>query len=235
DPYRPLDAESSKKPVDIQVIAEPYKWVFVYPEQQIATVNEIRFPEQTPVHFHITSDFTMNSFFIPQLAGQIYAMAGMQTHLHVLADAPGEFRGFSANYSGYGFSQMHFKAHSVTQADFDKWVADVKAGKGSDVNDKAVQKESLDFAGLQALRDGERSKHQIEAMVVDAKTPEQKAIAEEAERAGPYPTKPHPVTYYATVEPDLFKKVIDKYMSNYHGKEQNASHANMQHEAAAGE
>jgi cytochrome o ubiquinol oxidase subunit 2 len=115
DPYRPLDAESTKKPVDIQVIAEPYKWVFVYPEQQIATINELRFPEQTPVHFHITSDFTMNSFFMPQLAGQIYAMAGMQTHLHVLANETGVYRGFSSNYSGYGFSQMHFKAHSVTK------------------------------------------------------------------------------------------------------------------------
>ncbi|WP_343597388.1 ubiquinol oxidase subunit II [Acinetobacter sp.] len=235
DPYRPLDAEATTKPVDIQVIAEPYKWVFVYPEQQIATVNELRFPEQTPVHFHITSDFTMNSFFIPQLAGQIYAMAGMQTHLHVLANEPGEFRGFSSNYSGYGFSQMHFKAHSVTKADFDKWVADVKAGKGTEINAAAVQKENLDFAGLQALRDGERSKHQIEGMLADAKSPEEKAAAAEAERLGPYPTKPHPVTYYASVETGLFKKVIDKYMSNYHGAEQNASHANMQHEASAGE
>ena len=230
DPYRPLDAESTKKPVDIQVIAEPYKWVFVYPEQQIATINELRFPEQTPVHFHITSDFTMNSFFIPQLAGQIYAMAGMQTHLHVLANEAGVYRGFSANYSGYGFSQMHFKAHSVSQADFDKWVADVKAGNGTRY--AAVQKQSLDFAGLQALRDGERSKHQIEGMLADAQTPEQKAAAEALEKQGPYPHHPHPVTYYSSVEPQLFKKVIAKYMSNYHGAEQ--AHADASH-AAAGE
>ncbi|MBF7690768.1 MULTISPECIES: ubiquinol oxidase subunit II [Acinetobacter] len=236
DPYRPLNAESDKKTLDIQVIAEPYKWVFVYPEQQIATVNEIRFPEQTPVHFHITSDFTMNSFFIPQLAGQIYAMAGMQTHLHVLADETGIFRGFSANYSGYGFSQMHFKAHSVTQSDFDKWVSNVKAGKGTEDNSTAIQKSTLDFATLQGLRDGERSTHQIEGMLADAKTPKEKAIAEEAERMGPYPTKPHPVTYYSSVEPQLFRKVIDKYMSNYHGAEKaDSSHANMQHMASAGE
>lgn len=230
DPYRPLDAESTKKPVDIQVIAEPYKWVFVYPEQQIATVNELRFPEQTPVHFHITSDFTMNSFFIPSLAGQIYAMAGMQTHLHVLANEPGVFRGFSSNYSGYGFSQMRFKAHSVSQADFDKWVADVKAGNGS--NYSAVQKQDLDFAGLQALRDGERSEHQIEGMIADAKTPEEKAAAEALEKLGTYPHHPHPVTYYSSVEPQLFKQVIGKYMSNYHGAEQ--AHADASH-ATAGE
>ena len=236
DPYRPLQAEADQKTIDIQVIAEPFKWVFIYPEQQIATINEVRFPEQTPVHFHITSDFTMNSFFIPKLAGQIYAMAGMQTHLHMLANEPGEFRGFSANYSGYGFSQMRFKAHSVTQAEFDQWVANVKAGKGTDTNAGAAQKDALDFAGLQALQDGERSKHQIEAMLHDAKTPEQKAIAEAAEHKGPYPTQPHQVTYYSSVEPELFKKVIDKYMSNFHGSEQAgaSSHA-MQHTASVGE
>ena len=236
DPYRPLDVESDKKPVDIQVIAEPYKWVFIYPEQEIATVNEIRFPEKTPVHFHITSDFTMNSFFIPQLAGQIYAMAGMQTHLHVLANDPGVYRGFSSNYSGYGFSQMRFKAHSVTQPEFDTWVSNVKAGKGTEANPEAVQKDALDFATLQALRDGERSEHQIEAMLEDAKTPEEKAQAEEAKRLGSYPHKPTPVTYYASVHPELFKQVIDKYMSNYHGADKAASsHAHMQQEVAAGE
>lgn len=234
DPYRPLDAESDKKTLDIQVIAEPFKWVFVYPEQEIATINEVRFPAQTPVHFHITSDFTMNSFFIPQLAGQIYAMAGMQTHLHVLANEPGIFRGFSANYSGYGFSQMRFKAHSVTQPDFDKWVSDVKAGKGTDANADAIQTGNLDLAVLQSVRDGERSHHQIEGMLLDAKTPKQHEIAEEAERLGPYPDKPTPVTYYSSVEPDLFKKVINKYMSNYHGSK-GSSHANMQHAASAGE
>ena len=156
--------------------------------------------------------------FKSSLAGQIYAMAGMQTHLHVLANEPGVFRGFSSNYSGYGFSQMRFKAHSVSQADFDKWVADVKAGNGS--NYSAVQKQDLDFAGLQALRDGERSEHQIEGMIADAKTPEEKAAAEALEELGTYPHHPHPVTYYSSVEPQLFKQVIGKYMSNYHGAEQ---------------
>ncbi|MBF7687013.1 ubiquinol oxidase subunit II [Acinetobacter rathckeae] len=234
DPYKPLDAESDKKPLDVQVIAEPFKWVFVYPEQKIATVNELRIPEQTPVHFHITSDFTMTSFFIPQLAGQIYAMAGMQTHLHVLANEVGIFRGFASNYNGYGFSQMHFKAHSVTDADFKKWISDVQAGKGNNNDTSAIQKGTLDFATLQSLRDGERSHHQIEAMLMDARTPKQKEIAEEAERMGPYPTKPYPVTYYSSVEPDLFKQVINKYMSNYHGA-QGSSQANMQHAASAGE
>ena len=124
DPYRPL--ESDKAPVNIQVIAEQFKWIFIYPDLNIATVNEIRFPEKTPVALKITSNFTMNSFFIPALGGQIYAMAGMQTHLNLLADgtSPAEgYRGFSSNYSGYGFSQMRFRAHSVTDAQFAEWVA----------------------------------------------------------------------------------------------------------------
>ena len=115
DPYKPLKSE--KAPLTVQVIAEQFKWIFIYPEQGIATVNEMRFPEKTPVSLRITSNFTMNSFFIPALGGQIYAMAGMQTHLNLLADelSPAEgFRGFSSNYSGYGFSQMRFRAHSVT-------------------------------------------------------------------------------------------------------------------------
>ncbi|AXY56398.1 ubiquinol oxidase subunit II [Acinetobacter chinensis] len=215
DPYRPI--ESEKAPLTVQVVAEQFKWIFIYPEQQIATVNEVRFPEQTPVNFQITSNFTMNSFFIPKLAGQVYAMAGMKTQLHMLADETGVYRGFSSNYSGYGFTQMRFKAHSVTEADFNNWVAAVKAGNGTTVNAEAVQKPVLDQAELAALKDGDRSKHQIEAMVKNAHTPEEKALAEEAERKGPFPTKPHPVTYYSSVEPNLFDGIIRTYMSNYHG------------------
>ncbi len=168
DPYRPL--ESEKAPLTVQVIAEQFKWIFIYPEQNIATVNELRFPEQTPVSLRLTSNFTMNSFFIPALSGQIYAMAGMQTHLNVLADNTGEFRGFSSNYSGYGFSQMRFKAHSVTQADFEQWVTAVKAGQGTTINPQAVQKTVLDQAEFASLRDGNRSQKQIDAMVRNAKT-----------------------------------------------------------------
>ena len=230
DPYRPL--ESDKAPLTVQVIAEQFKWIFIYPEQNIATVNEIRFPEKTPVSLRLTSNFTMNSFFIPALGGQIYAMAGMQTHLNLLADetSPAEgFRGFSSNYSGYGFSQMRFRAHSVTDAQFAEWVSAVKAGNGTSVNPEAVQKTVLDQAEFASLRDGNRSKHQIEALVAKASTPEEKAAAEAMKS---YPTKPHPVTYYSSVEPKLFESVINKYMSNYHGADHSATAG---HEAAASE
>lgn len=229
DPYRPL--ESDKAPLTIQVISEQFKWVFVYPEQDIATVNEVRFPEKTPLNFNITSNFTMNSFFIPQLAGQIYAMAGMQTQLHMLADAEGVYRGFSSNYSGYGFTQMRFLAHSVSEPAFAEWVAAVKAGNGTSVNPEAVQKTILDQAEFATLRDGNRSKFQIESMVANAKTDLEKKLAATAKAEGPYPTKPHPVTYYSSVEPKLFESVINKYMSNYHGADHSATVGT--HEAAA--
>ncbi|VEB45299.1 Ubiquinol oxidase subunit 2 precursor [Chromobacterium violaceum] len=97
-------------------------------EQQIASVNELVFPADTPVSFKITSDAAMNSFFIPQLGGQIYAMAGMQTQLHLIANEPGTYKGFSANYSGAGFSGMKFNAVATkTPAEFDAWVAKAKA------------------------------------------------------------------------------------------------------------
>ena len=220
DPYRPL--ESEKAPLTVQVIAEQFKWIFIYPEQNIATVNELRFPEQTPVSLRLTSNFTMNSFFIPALSGQIYAMAGMQTHLNILADNTGEFRGFSSNYSGYGFSQMRFKAHSVTQADFEQWVTAVKAGQGTTINPQAVQKTVLDQAEFASLRDGNRSQKQIDAMVRNAKTELEKKLAETALKEGPYKTQPHPVTYYSSVEQGLFESVINNYMSNYHGADHSA-------------
>ncbi|MDP1200191.1 cytochrome o ubiquinol oxidase subunit II, partial [Klebsiella pneumoniae] len=89
----------------------------------IATVNEIQFPENTPLNFRITSDAVMNSFFIPALGGQIYAMAGMQTRLHLIANEKAEMEGISANYSGAGFTGMKFKAISTSQEDFNAWVA----------------------------------------------------------------------------------------------------------------
>lgn len=124
DPYRPL--ESDVKPITIQVVSMDWKWLFIYPEQGIATVNKIVFPANTPINFQITSDTVMNSFFIPGLGGQIYAMAGMQTKLHLIANQNAEFDGISANYSGAGFTGMKFKAIATSQADFDAWVSDVK-------------------------------------------------------------------------------------------------------------
>jgi len=130
DPYRPL--ESEVKPVTIEAISMDWKWLFIYPDQNIATVNEIAFPVNTPVNFRITSDTVMNSFFIPQLGTQIYAMAGMETKLHLIANEPGEFFGISANYSGHGFSKMRFLAHATPdEAGFDAWVAKVRASPQS--------------------------------------------------------------------------------------------------------
>ena len=124
DPYRPL--ESDVKPITIEVVSLDWKWVFIYPEQGIATVNKIVFPKNTPVNFKVTSDSVMNSFFIPGLGGQIYAMAGMQTKLHLIANRDAEMEGISANYSGAGFTGMKFKAISTSQENFDAWVSEVK-------------------------------------------------------------------------------------------------------------
>ena len=124
DPFRAIDATT--KPITIQVVALDWKWLFIYPEQHIATVNIVEFPAHTPVNFEITADAPMNSFWIPQLGGQIYAMAGMKTQLHLIADEIGTYNGVSANFSGAGFSGMKFVAHASSQSDFDQWVADVK-------------------------------------------------------------------------------------------------------------
>lgn len=125
DPYRPIHTD--QKPLTIEVVALDWKWLFIYPEQGIATVNEIAFPSHRPVEFKVTSNTVMNSFFIPRLGSQIYAMAGMQTKLHLIANEPGTYQGISANYSGQGFSGMKFAA--ITTADeqgFENWVAKVK-------------------------------------------------------------------------------------------------------------
>ena len=232
DPYKSRSADPSQDLV-IQVVAEQFKWIFIYPEQNIATVNEVRFPEKQPVSFRITSNFTMNSFFIPKLAGQIYAMAGMQTQLHMVPTEKGQFRGFSSNYSGYGFSQMRFIAHSVAKPEFDQWIQAIKNGEGNTVvvNDKgttAVQKGELNQAELLALRDGNRAQWQIDAMQTAAYSEHDKIAAEVAKKEGAYPTKPHPVTYYSSVEEGLFQSVIDKYMSN---PENDNQAAKVRHEA----
>ena len=125
DPYKPL--QSPAKPLEIQAVAQDWKWLFVYPEQGIASVNEMAFPSNVPVSLKITSDTVMNSFFIPALAGQIYAMAGMQTRLNLSAHEPGRFVGRNTQYSGRGFADQQFAAVAMTPADFDAWVARVKA------------------------------------------------------------------------------------------------------------
>jgi len=135
DPYRPLERLDAKRgipagtqPLVVEVVALDWKWLFVYPELGIATVNELAAPVDRPITFKITASSVMNSFFIPALAGQIYAMPGMETKLHAVINKPGEFEGFSANYSGAGFSGMRFKFHGLASADFDKWVQQAKTG-----------------------------------------------------------------------------------------------------------
>jgi cytochrome o ubiquinol oxidase subunit 2 len=137
DPYRDLsrlDAQrpipENVKPMTVQVVALDWKWLFIYPELGIATVNELAAPVDVPIRFKITASTVMNSFFIPALAGQIYAMPGMETTLNAVINKPGEFQGFSANYSGAGFSGMRFKFHGMSKADFDKWVQTAKAAGG---------------------------------------------------------------------------------------------------------
>jgi len=125
DPYRPID--SKVKPIEIDVVSLDWKWLFIYPEQHIATVNESHLPAGTPVNFKITSDTVMNVFFIPQLGSQIYAMAGMQTQVNLIANEAGVYDGLSTNFSGAGFPDMMFKATAGTQQEFDAWVAKVKA------------------------------------------------------------------------------------------------------------
>ncbi|WP_246893192.1 ubiquinol oxidase subunit II [Achromobacter xylosoxidans] len=125
DPYKPLVSEH--KPVTIEVVSLDWKWLFIYPEYDIATVNEIAFPVDVPVNFRITSASVINSFFIPQLGSQIYSMAGMETKLHLNAREPGTYAGISANYSGAGFSGMRFKAIATSQEGFDNWVKEAKA------------------------------------------------------------------------------------------------------------
>ncbi|MBK2123662.1 ubiquinol oxidase subunit II [Fangia hongkongensis] len=127
NPYKPLD--SDKKPVEIQVIALDWKWLFIYPEYKIATVNYIEIPTHRPINFKISSAAPMNSFLIPQLGGQIYAMTGMTTQLHLLASNEGKYRGFSANYTGTGFAHMEFYAKATSEEGFNKWVKQVKASQ----------------------------------------------------------------------------------------------------------
>ncbi len=124
DPYKPL--ASNKKPITIEVVALEWKWLFIYPEQNIATVNYVEFPANRPVNFKITADAPMNSFWIPKLGGQVYAMAGMQTKLHLMANNTGTFNGASSNLSGEGFAGMKFKAHATTEGDFGTWVNTVR-------------------------------------------------------------------------------------------------------------
>ena len=129
DPGRAIAAE--KKTVEIDVVALQWKWLFINKNENIATVNELVIPVDTPVLFRITSEDLMTSFFIPQLGSQIYAMSGMANRLNLEADEIGEYRGIAAHYNGAGFSDMHFQTRSVSEADYAKYVAETKANSAA--------------------------------------------------------------------------------------------------------
>lgn len=124
DPFKPL--ASDKQPLVIQAVSLQWKWLFIYPEQNVAAVNFVQLPLDRPVRFEITSDAPMNSLWIPQLGSQIYAMSGMSTQLNLMATEPGDFYGMSSNLSGSGFSGMHFTARASSEADFGAWVRDTR-------------------------------------------------------------------------------------------------------------
>jgi cytochrome o ubiquinol oxidase subunit 2 len=138
DPRAPIAA--NVKPLEVNVVSLDWKWLFIYPDQGIAAVNQLVIPVGTPVSFRLTSATVMNSFLVQQLGSQIYTMPGMTTHLNLMADNPGEFPGISANFSGNGFADMRFTVKAVPAGDFDGWVAQVR-GSGS----------ALDIPGYAAL------------------------------------------------------------------------------------
>jgi cytochrome o ubiquinol oxidase subunit II len=125
DPPRPI--ASTEKPLRVQVASLDWKWLFIYPEEGVASVNQLTIPVGTPVSFELTSSGVMNSFSVPQLAGQIYTMAGMMTRLNMRADYPGTYRGMSANFSGDGFADMHFDVAAVPPERFAQWVASTRS------------------------------------------------------------------------------------------------------------
>ena len=144
DPYQPL--ASKTKPLQVQVVSLDWKWLFIYPDQQIASVNTLEIPAGTPVHFTLTSASVMNAFFIPQLGSMIYTMNGMTTQLNLSADAPGTFAGLSSHFSGDGFSGMHFTVHAVPPNQFTAWVeATSKSGPTLDPDTyKTLAQQSMD-------------------------------------------------------------------------------------------
>ncbi|GHH15035.1 hypothetical protein GCM10008023_17380 [Sphingomonas glacialis] len=157
DPFRPLERLSAgrpiapnTKPLEVQVVALDWKWLFIYPEQGIATVNELALPVDVPVHFSITSTSQFSTFYAPTMAGMIYAMPGMQSVLNAVLNQPGDSWGYSGNYTGRGHTEMRFKLRGMAPADFARWVARVNASKGTlaAANYGALEKPSIKVPAL---------------------------------------------------------------------------------------
>jgi cytochrome o ubiquinol oxidase subunit 2 len=124
DPYKPI--HPAVKPISIEVVSLDWKWLFIYPEHDIAVVNQLVFPAKVPLSFRITSDTVLTSFFIPQLGSQMYAMAGRQTRLNLMANEPGTYAGHNQQFSGRGYADMHFKAIAVSREQFEAWVQKIR-------------------------------------------------------------------------------------------------------------
>ena len=149
DPYRSL--ESNVEPVNVQVVALEWKWLFIYPDKGVATLNYLNIPEDTPVNFTLTSDAPMNSFWVPALAGQVYTMSGMSTKLSIMADTVGSYNGSSANISGDGFADMKFKVNSMSETDFSKWLIN------SSSSNTILDSTSYAKIAAQSKNDGEKT------------------------------------------------------------------------------
>lgn len=171
NPYKPLDSEN--KPVNIDVISTDSNWLFVYPDYGVASVNQLVFPVNTPLNFRLTSGSVMTSFFIPALGSQMYAMAGMQTKLHLMANEVGTFQGQNMEYSGNAYAKMHFMAISTTGKGFENWVKGVK--------------ETTDTLNLNRF-------DEMNTML----------------------NRNHPATSFSAVEPELFNKIMMRYMQWMH-------------------
>jgi len=130
DPFLPIRGFEAS-PVEVEVVALDWKWLFIYPDEGIASVNTLAVPVGQPIHFRLTSSGVMNSFLVPELGTQIYEMAGMTSQLYLEADEPGTYRGLSANFSGDGFSDMHFDVRAMSADDYAQWLADAKASSAA--------------------------------------------------------------------------------------------------------
>ena len=167
DPAKPI--ASKAPPLEVQVISLDWKWLFIYPAQGIASIDRLVVPVGTPVHFRITSATVMNSFFVPQLGSQIYAMSGMESQLNLRADRPGSFRGISAHYSGKGFADMHFTVDAMPAGDFTAWVAGAKSG-GRPLDARAYLALLRDHANARPMTFGQVSPRLFDAAVALAGT-----------------------------------------------------------------
>lgn len=150
DPARPI--EGGGRPLTIQVVSLDWKWLFIYPDQKVAVVNELTVPAGVPLHFEMTSSSVMNAFFIPQFGSMIYTMNGMTSRLELRADREGTFQGLSSHFSGDGFADMHFDVHVVSEADFAKWAAAtapsdrrLNAASYKDLTKPSIEKQTLTF------------------------------------------------------------------------------------------